>query len=114
MQPSLLKTGGSKQWEKYNDGFVPQAQITAAPTAAEVRQQIAQIVAQAPPSQQQSSQPTMLPIPLQQTTQQQEPSVVPSTSGGVASGPTIPMLPTSDPNNFLVLYSKMVYNIVDG
>jgi hypothetical protein len=90
-------------------------QITAAPTATQTKQQIAQMVAQPPPSQQQSSQMNMLPIALPQTTQQQqEAPVIPSTSGGVASGPAIPMLPTSDPNNFLVLYSKMVYNIVDG
>ena len=30
------------------------------------------------------------------------------------SGPSVPFLPTSNPDNFLVLYSRMVYNIVDG
>ena len=35
----------------------------------------------------------------------------PPPSGG---GPSVPFLPAGNPNNFLVLYSKMVYNIVDA
>ena len=34
--------------------------------------------------------------------------------GSQGSGPSVPFLPTSNPDNFLVLYSRMVYNIVDG
>ena len=30
------------------------------------------------------------------------------------SGPTAPFLSSSNPDNFLVLYSRMVYNIVNG
>ena len=30
------------------------------------------------------------------------------------SGPTVPSLSATNPDNFLVLYSRMVYNIVDG
>jgi hypothetical protein len=30
------------------------------------------------------------------------------------SGPSVPFLPAGNPDNFLVLYSRMVYNIVDG
>lgn len=29
-------------------------------------------------------------------------------------GPEVPFLPTSNPDNFFVMYSRMVYNIVDG
>ena len=43
------------------------------------------------------------------------------TGGGVSapppsqgSGPSVPFLPAGNPDNFLVLYSRMVYNIVDG
>lgn len=31
-----------------------------------------------------------------------------------SAGPTVPILPATNPDNFLVLYSRMVYNIVDG
>ena len=30
------------------------------------------------------------------------------------NGPSVPFLPASNTDNFLVLYSRMVYNIVDG
>ena len=30
------------------------------------------------------------------------------------SGPTVPLLPSSDPDNFMTMYSRIVYNIVDG
>jgi len=51
-----------------------------------------------------------------QQTQQQSPG-----GGGISAppspqqnGPTQPFLSPSNPNNFLTLYSRMVYNIVDG
>ena len=34
--------------------------------------------------------------------------------GSQGSGPSVSFLPAGNPNNFLVLYSRMVYNIVDG
>ena len=30
------------------------------------------------------------------------------------NGPSVPLLPSANTDNFLVLYSIMVYNIVDG
>lgn len=72
-----------------------------------------QSVSQPPP--QQKSQVNVIPIDLS--------SNVPQQTGGGAitspppqqiSGPTVPFLSSGNPENFLVLYSKMVYNIVDG
>ncbi len=69
------------------------------------------------------------PAPGQQSIQvipfeQQQSQVQPAPSGGGGqistppspkqNGPTAPFLPSSNPNNFLTLYSRMVYNIVDG
>jgi len=92
-------------------GTTVASQVTAAPTATEARQQIAQQVAQPAATQ----QPIVMPIDLSGGGQQQ------SGGGGTSgpapsqgSGPSVPFLPTSNPDNFLVLYSRMVYNIVDG
>lgn len=90
------------------------AQVAAAPSTAQARQQAAQQVAQ-PPVSQQMQQPVVLPIDLTGGTQQQ-------TGGGGMSapppsqknGPSVPFLPAANTDNFLVLYSRMVYNIVDG
>lgn len=74
-------------------------------------------VAQPPPSQQQG-QVNFMPIDLSGGQQQQQSS---GGNGAVSSppapqkvGPTVPMLPSNNPDNFLVLYSRMVYNVVDG
>jgi len=87
------------------------AQVAAAPTATQTRQQIAQQVAQPPAMQ----QPVVMPINLGGGGQQQ------TSGGGVSgpppsqgSGPSVPFLPAANTDNFLVLYSRMVYNIVDG
>lgn len=89
-------------------------QISAAPSTAQARQQAAQQVAQAPASQQ-MQQPVVLPIDLTGGTQQQ------TGGGGMTApppsqknGPSVPFLPAANTDNFLVLYSRMVYNIVDG
>jgi hypothetical protein len=91
---------------------VPGAQVAAAPTSTQARQQIAQQVSQPAAAQ----QPVIMPINLGGGGQQQ-------TSGGggtdgpppsKGSGPSVPFLPAGNPDNFLVLYSRMVYNIVDG
>jgi hypothetical protein len=91
------------------------AQVAAAPTSTQARQQIAQQVSQPPPSQQQQ-QPVVMSINLGGGGQQQT-----SGGGGMSgpppsqgSGPSVPFLPAGNPDNFLVLYSRMVYNIVDG
>ena len=76
---------------------------------------------QAPaPAQKLAPQQSIQVIPLEQQQSQVQPA--PSGGGGQISappspkqnGPTAPFLPSSNPNNFLTLYSRMVYNIVDG
>jgi hypothetical protein len=80
----------------------------------EIAQQRAAVVSQPPPTQVASST-NILPIDLSSTQQS-------GGGGGSAvssppsqkNGPTVPLLPSSNPDNFLVLYSKIVYNVVDG
>ena len=88
-------------------------QVTAAPTKATSQQQIAQQVSQPPAAQ----QPVVMPINLGGGGQQQSGGGSSGGGGGggsQGSGPSVPFLPAGNPDNFLVLYSRMVYNIVDG
>lgn len=63
------------------------------------------------------SQTNIVPIDLSGTMPQQSQgggggvSAPPSTQ---KNGPSVPLLPSTNTDNFLVLYSRMVYNIVDG
>jgi hypothetical protein len=88
------------------------AQVAAAPTSTQARQQIAQQVSQPPAAQ----QPVVMPINLGGGGQQQSGGGSSGGGGGGSqgSGPSVPFLPAGNPDNFLVLYSRMVYNIVDG
>jgi len=104
-----IRSGGNKPISA-----IQSTQVAAAPTATQMRQKIAQQVAQPPPSQQQQ-QPIVMPIDMSGATQQQ------TGGGGVSAppstqrnGPSVPLLPAANTDNFLVLYSRMVYNIVDG
>lgn len=90
-------------------------QISPSPSQTGIAQQRAAAVSQPPPTQV-TSNVDILPIDL--SSQQQ------SGGGGGGSvmssppeqknGPSVPLLPSSNPDNFLVLYSKIVYNVVDG
>jgi len=88
--------------------------VAAAPTPASTQQQIAQTVSRAPTPQ--SAQINIAPLnvagPQAQSTSGGEPMAPPPvmSKGGVS----VPFLPSSNYDNFLTLYSKMVYNIVDG
>jgi hypothetical protein len=87
--------------------------VTAASTPAATTQQIAQTVAQ--PAQQQP-QVTVLPMAMNAGS---APPQAPASSGGgqpaqMSSGRQAPSMNASNDDNFLTLYSKMVYNIVDG
>jgi len=112
--------------------------VAAAPTKATSQQQIAQQVSQPQAAQVEAaktaqtqvaqratavsqiaqSQPQVnyLPIDMSGGGQQQSGGGGSSGGGGGSqgSGPSVPFLPAGNPNNFLVLYSRMVYNIVDG
>jgi hypothetical protein len=83
----------------------------------QIKEQVAQQVSQPPPSQQQG-QVNFMPIDLSGGQQQQQSSggtgAVSSPPPSQKSGPTVPILPSNNPDNFLVLYSRMVYNVVDG
>jgi lysozyme len=82
----------------------------------ETRKALGIQISQPPPSQQQQ-QPVVMPIDLSGGGQQQTGGGGGGTSGPPPSkgnGPSVPFLPASNTDNFLVLYSRMVYNIVDG
>ena len=128
-QPNVHTPGAAKRYEDFLKKYkgAPSAQVATAPTAqqiaaapksTEARQQAAQQVAQPPPSQQ-NQQPIFMPIDLSGGMQQQQQQQ--SSGGGMGApppqkqdGPSVPFLPASNSDNFLVLYSRMVYNIVDG
>jgi len=90
--------------------------LQAAPgTQAQVAQRVSTVSQPA----QQKPQINYLPIDMSGGGQQAQQQ--PSGGGGISAppspqqkGPTQPFLPPSNPNNFLTLYSRMVYNIVDG
>lgn len=69
------------------------------------------------PAQSAQSQTNIVPIDLSGAMPQQSQgggggvSAPPSTQ---KNGPSVPLLPSANTDNFLVLYSRMVYNIVDG
>ena len=99
----------------------PQAQAQAAPqaqaqAAPQVQTQMAQRAAAVSQPAQTQPQVNYLPINMGGGQQPQQ-----SGGGGLSvpspvqqSGPTVPSLSATNPDNFLVLYSRMVYNIVDG
>lgn len=138
----IAKTGGSKQWAKYNDGYVPtqapSAPVLPPPTTKpgiggpdltpesaaaykfgnlEQYKNLATNVSQ-PVQTAAQSQTNIIPIDLSGAMQQQSQG---GGGGGVSAppatqknGPSVPLLPSANTDNFLVLYSRMVYNIVDG
>jgi muramidase (phage lysozyme) len=89
--------------------------VDASMISPEARKALGIQISQPPPSQQQQ-QPVVMPINLGGGGQQQTGGGSSGGGGGGSqgSGPSVPFLPTSNPDNFLVLYSRMVYNIVDG
>ena len=106
----------------------PKPQPGQAPTLNPAPGQAPQTPTPKPAPGQAPQAPTPKPAPGQQSIQvvpvQQQSQVQPAPSGGGGNisappspkqnGPTAPFLPSSNPNNFLTLYSRMVYNIVDG
>lgn len=87
-------------------------QVSAAPQPSQIQQQVAQQVSQpviiSPPP-----QVNVMPLTsgMNQRSSQQKPQLPPETISG--SGQVPFLIPTNN-DNFLTLYSKMVYNIVDG
>lgn len=114
---------GSADTKRYYQMISPGLKPSTLPSKPAPGQAPAPKPAQAPQA------PTQKLAPGQQSIQvipfeQQQSQVQPAPSGGGGqistppspkqNGPTAPFLPSSNPNNFLTLYSRMVYNIVDG
>lgn len=81
--------------------------------APEELAKLTQDISQPPPTQ----TPTVTTLPLDMSGgggsgKQQASGPIPAPIRNGAAGPSVPFLTSSDPENFLVLYSKMVYNIV--
>lgn len=88
------------------------------PQKREELKNMASKVSQPPPSQ---AAPSVNIMPIDMSTSappQRPPSSASPASGPSAPpgspGPTAPFLPAGNPDNFLILYSKIIYNIVDG
>ena len=88
--------------------------VVAAPNQSQTQQQVAQAVSQ-PPTQQ-KSQVTVAPMnmasPQTQSAGQGGKSIPPPQMS--VGGVSVPFFSSSNTDNFLTLYSKIVYNIVDG
>ena len=121
----LVKSGkmrGTSQAPQAPQAQAPQAQAAqtqAAPqvqAAPQLQTQVAQRAAAVSQPAQTQPQVNYLPIDMGGGQQPQQSgggglSVPPSQAKG---GPTVPLLSATNTDNFLVLYSRMVYNIVDG
>jgi len=88
--------------------------VTPATTQATTQQQVAQKVAQPPPTQ---SKPQVNVIPLNVSSPQTQSTPVGSQVAAPPilskGGASVPFLTPTNHDNFLTLYSKMVYNLVD-
>lgn len=92
-------------------GQVSAVAVAPAPQQAQVQQQVAQQVAQ-PAFVMQSPQVNILPMSGSGSKPQSQGSpILPMEKMG---GQQVPLLLSTNTDNFLTLYSKMVYNIVDG
>lgn len=91
-------------------------QIIASPSQQQTQQQIAQQVSQPPPTStipQTKPEVAVIPVPSGDSGGQQGSGIIPPAqqSGKQAE---VGFFPPTNPDNFLVLYSRMIYNIVDG
>lgn len=94
----------------------PQSQVAAAPAQTQASQARAQTISQ--PAQQPIQTVSLPPTVIDAGGGQSQ-----GGGGGAAAQPIpapssgsyeVPMLPTTNPDNFLTMYSRIVYNIVDG
>ncbi len=93
---------------------LPPSKVAPAPTPAATQQQVAQTVSRPPV--QQAPQITVAPMnmasPQTQSTETGGRVIPPPQK--INGGVSVPFLSSSNDDNFLSLYSKLVYNIVDG
>jgi muramidase (phage lysozyme) len=89
--------------------------VVPAPGQQQIQQQVAQQVSQ-PPATQSKPQVNVIPMNMSSPQTQSTPvgSQVPTPPILSKGGATVPFLTSTNHDNFLTLYSKMVYNIVDG
>jgi len=112
-------TGTTSPLQAVQAQAAPGTQVAQAAQAAPGTQaQVAQRVSTVSQPVQQKPQINYLPIDMSGGGQQAQ---QPSGGGGISappptpqSGPSVPFLSATNTDNFLVLYSRMVYNIVDG
>ncbi len=112
--PTFVAGGGTGKVDPNKKG-ISKPSIEPSKVSPESRATLATNISQ--PARKTAPTINVLPIaaPDQQQTQAQSPSSEPQMIQSPASpGPNIPIIPSSNPENFLVLYSKLVYNIVDG
>jgi hypothetical protein len=100
-------------------GTTPSAQAVQAQAAPSAQAQVAQRVSTVSQPAQQKPQVNYLPIDMsgggeQQAQQSPGGGGISAPSPTPQSGPSVPFLSATNTDNFLVLYSRMVYNIVDG
>lgn len=116
LQPGVTQTGQVAGQTTVINSQVNQelqSKVAAAPSQQQMQQQVAQQVSK-PIVAQAQQQVNVVPLNMGQQGARAM-SKPPTTSAGKISGESsIPFLPSSNPDNFLTLYSKMVYNIVDG
>ena len=96
---------------KQPTGTTVASQVAPAPTQSAAQQQIAQQVSRP------AAAPQSVVMPIDMSGGGQQRTGGGGTSGpppAQGNGPSVSFLPAGNPNNFLVLYSRMVYNIVDG
>jgi len=89
----------------------PQAQVSPAPSAAKTQQETAKQVAQ-PPATISTSEVNI--VPMSGAGPKREKGTQSVGGGSPSPTSTVPFIPSTNEDNFLTLYSKMVYNIVDG
>ena len=98
----------------FGQNVTTQSRVSPAPTQTQAMQATSQSISQ--PAQQVPTTVSLPPTIIDASSPQQQSSgsksPIPQSSG--AGSIEVPFLPTSNPNNFYVLYARSVYNVVDG
>lgn len=108
----ILSKYGGQPGTTRPGGKIPS--VAAAPTQAQAFQSTAKTVAQPPPSQTPQIQTLTLPPQVMDVGGRRKVDGTPSAAPPPTGTSDIEMLPPGNPDNFLVLYSRLIYNIVDG
>jgi hypothetical protein len=97
-----------------DSGNLQEPRVSTSPTQTQAMQATSQSISQ--PAQQVPTTVSLPPTIIDASSPQQQSSgsksPIPQSSG--AGSIEVPFLPTSNPNNFYVLYARSVYNVVDG